>query len=334
MHTGNGNGVATVHAAENSSELRYAEATVFDRHDVAVALIKFTQDGVQLVPLSTEIRAGYDQLASELEVQSNAKWVVTKESENDDWFEILTPTGEGNGKIQLSFTQNDTEGLRSAVIILKNVVANEGDYAATKEIKVKQAYKIEPVRVLFNNDELGNWSSDWTNAPSYSKDLGGTLFTAKARLHNSSMPFGNYTFHWSAITQNPASETTVRVRHWFCFGESAELKADIRPGDGKISYDVNAAGDGNKPTLSAYTDLDFTQPVEITYKFDPSGAGFCHVTYLVNGVETNSFDTSETLLRSITWGSNINLYIGVDNENSGSAVLEWYEYTPPMNWED
>ena len=332
--TGNGAGVATVSAAENTSELRYAEVTVFDRHDVAVALIKFTQDGVQLVPLSTEIRAGYDQLAAELDVQSNANWVVTKESESDDWFEILTPTGEGDGKIQLSFTQNDTEGLRSAVILLKNVVVNEGDYAAVKEIKVKQAYKITPVRVPFNNDELGNWSSDWTNAPAYNKDLGGTLFTAKARLHNSSMPFGNYTFHWSAITQNPASETTVRVRHWFCFDEGAELKADIRPGDGKIGYDVNAAGDGNKPTLEAYTDLDFTQPVEITYKFDPSGAGYCHVTYLVNGVETNSFDTSESLLRSITWGSNINLYIGVDNENSGSAVLEWYEYTLPMNWED
>ena len=332
--TGYGTGIATICAAENTSELRYAEVTVYDRHDVAVALIKFTQDGVQLVPLSTEIRASYDQLTAELDVQSNAQWVVTKESESDDWFEILTPTGEGDGKIQLSFTQNDTEGLRSAVILLKNVVANEGDYAAVKEIKVKQAYQITPVRVPFNNDELGNWSSDWTNAPSYSKDLGGTLFTAKSRLHNSSMPFGNYTFHWSAITQNPEATSTVRVRHWFCFNEGAELKADIRPGDGKISYDVNAAGDGNKPSLEAYTDVDFTQPVEITYKFDPSGAGYCHVTYLVNGIETNSFDTSESLLRSITWGSNINLYIGVDNENSGSAVLEWYEYTPPMNWED
>ena len=332
--TGNGAGIATVSAAENTAELRYAEVTVYDRHDVAVALIKFTQDGVLLVPISNEIRAGYDQLAGEIDVQSNAMWVVTKESETDDWFEILTPSGEGDGKIQISLTQNDTEGLRSAVIILKNVVANEGDYAATKEIKVKQAYRIEPVRVLFNNDELGNWSSDWTNAPSYSKDLGGTLFTAKARLHKSSMPFGNYTFHWSAITQNPAAETKVRVRHWFCFDEGAELKADIRPGDGYIGYDVNVAGDGNKPSISSYSDVDFTQPVEITYKFDPSGANHCHVTYLVNGVETNSFDTSETLLRTITWGANINMYLGVDNENSGSAVLEWYEYTAPMNWED
>ena len=331
--TGNGTGTVTVSAAENASELRYAEVTVYDRNNVAAALIKFTQDGVQLVPLATEIRAGYDQATGEVDVLSNAKWTVTKESATDDWFEILTPSGEGDGKIQLSFTQNDGDGLRSAVIILKNVVAHEGDYAAEKEIVVKQAYKITPVRVMFNTDELGAWSSDWTNTPTYSKDLGGTLFTARARLHNSSKPFGNYTFHWSAITQTPGSETAPRVRHWFCFGESCELKADIRPGDGKVSYDFNVAGDGNKPSLDGYTDLDFTQPVEITYKFDPSGANHCHVTYLVNGVETGSFDTSDEMLRSVTWGASINMYIGVDNENSGSAVLEWYEYTPPMNWE-
>ena len=330
--TGNGTGTITVNAAENSSELRYAQVTVYDRHNEAQALIKFTQDGVQLVPLATEIRAGYDQATGEVEVLSNAKWTVTKESDADDWFEILTPTGEGDGKIQLSFTQNNGEGLRSAVIILQNVVAHEGDFGAVKEIVVKQAYKITPVRVPMNADELTLWKSDWTNAPSFSKDLGGALFTAKARL-NRSMAFGTYTFHWSAITQNPASETTVRVRHWFCFSEGCELKADIRPGDGKVSYDFNVAGDGNKPSIDGYTALDFTQPVEITYKFDPSGANHCHVTYLVNGVESGSFDTSENLLRSITWGASINMYIGVDNENSGTALLEWYEYTAPMNWE-
>ena len=75
--SGNGTGVVTVNAAENSSELRYAEVTVYDRHNEAVGVIKFTQDGVQLVPLSTEIRAGYDQLSGEVEVLSNAKWTVT-----------------------------------------------------------------------------------------------------------------------------------------------------------------------------------------------------------------------------------------------------------------
>ena len=329
---GNGKGVVTVSAAENSSELRYATLTVYDRHGEAQAVIKFTQDGVQLVPAAEEIRAGYDQVSAELDVVSNAQWTVTKESDSDDWFQILTPTGEGDGKIQLSLTQNDGDGLRSAVILLKNVVAHEGDYGAVKEIKVKQAYKIEPVRVLMNNDELGSWSSDWSNAPVVIKDVG-ARFDAKSRIHNGSKPFGTYTFHWSAITQNPTSEAGVRVRHWFCFDEGCELKADIRPADGKVSFDFNAANDGNKPTVDGFTAVDFTQPVEFTYKFDPSGAGHCHVTYLVNGVEAGSFDTSESMLRTVTWGTNINVYLGVDNEGSGSAILEWYEYTAPMNWE-
>ncbi|MBQ9193362.1 MAG: BACON domain-containing protein [Bacteroidales bacterium] len=322
--TGNGTGTVTVNAAENSAELRYAEVTVYDRLNEPQALIKFTQDGVQLVPLSTEIRAGFDQASAELDVLSNSKWQVVKESAADDWFDIVTPQGEGDGTIRLSFRQNDGEGLRSATILLSNVVAHEGDFGVVKEIVVKQAYEITPVRVAMNADELSLWTSDWANKPVVLKDVG-LQFDSKARL-NRSMPFGNYTFRWSAIGAG------ARVRHWFCFSEGCELKADIRPADGKIGYDFNAAGDGNKPSLSGYTDVDFSQPVEITYKFDPSGANYCHVTYYVNGVEAGSFDTAADMLRTVTWGASVNMYIGVQDE--GSAICEWYEYTAPMNWDE
>ena len=322
--TGNGTGTVTVNAAENSAELRYAEVTVYDRHDEAQALIKFTQDGVQLVPLATEIRAGYDQASAELDVLSNSKWTVVKESATDDWFDIVTPSGDGDGTIQLSFRQNDGEGLRSATILLANVVAHEGDFGVVKGIVVKQAYKISPTRVPMTNDELGLWTSDWANKPAYIKDTG-LEFVSKARL-NRSMPFGSYTFRWSSIGAG------ARVRHWFCFSEGCELKFDIRPADAKISFDFNVAGDGNKPSLDAFTAVDFSQPVEVTYKFDPSGPSHCHVTYYVNSVEAGSFDTSETMLRTVTWGANVNMYIGV--QDADSAICEWYEYTPPMNWDE
>ena len=322
--TGNGTGTVTVNAAENSAELRYAEVTVYDRHDEAQALIKFTQDGVQLVPLATEIRAGYDQASAELDVLSNSKWTVVKESATDDWFDIVTPSGDGDGTIQLSFRQNDGEGLRSATILLANVVAHEGDFGVVKGIVVKQAYKISPTRVPMTNDELGLWTSDWANKPAYIKDTG-LEFVSKARL-NRTMPFGSYTFRWSSIGAG------ARVRHWFCFSEGCELKFDIRPADAKISFDFNVAGDGNKPSLDAFTAVDFSQPVEVTYKFDPSGPSHCHVTYYVNGVEAGSFDTSETMLRTVTWGASVNMYIGV--QDADSAICEWYEYTPPMNWDE
>ena len=90
-----------------------------------------------------------------------------------------------------------------------------------------------------------------------------------------------------------------------------------------------------KPSLDAYTDVDFNEPVELTYKFDPQGSNYCHVTYLVNGVEAASFDTSADVLHTVTWGTSINMYFGVYEEGEGSSALcEWYEYTAPMNWDD
>ena len=332
--TGEGVGVAKVSASENTGEKRYAELAVYDRHGEERALIKFTQDGVQLDPETFELRIGYDQTSASLKVVANAKW--TASVDGADWFTIDNPTGhDGDGTLTLTITANDGDALRKSSITLKTVPANEGDAVATKTIEVKQAYKIEPQRKIVDNDELGAWTSDWANAPVYTKDVG-TLFTAKARL-NRSMPFGTYTFRWSNLTADPGAAEAIRVRHWFCFDESCEMKFDLRPVDGKCSFDFNVAGDGNKPSIDGFTAVDWTKPIEITYKFDPSGAEHCHVTYLVkqdgaDAVEAGSFDTAPTLLRTVTWGAKINMYIGVDK--SGSAILEWYEYTAPMNWDE
>ncbi|MBO4742258.1 MAG: BACON domain-containing protein [Bacteroidales bacterium] len=330
--TGKLDGEIKVSAGENSGEKRYATVAIYDRHGEERAIVKFTQDGVQLDPATFEIRAGYDQLSVELNVVSNAKWVAEKGGETD-WFTIDNPDGhEGTDVLRLTLQDNSAgTSLRKSSIIIKTIASNPGDAVAEKEIILKQAYPITPVRHIMDNDEIGNWESDWANPPAYTKDVG-TLFTAKCRLHNGSMPFGNYTFRWKDYVADPAAAEAIRVRHWFCYGESCEMKFDIRPAEGKISFDFNVAGDGNKPSISAYTACDFTQPIEITYKFDPSGAEHCHVTYLVNGVEAASFDTSESMLRTVTWGTKVNMYLGVDK--SGSAVMEWYEYTPPMNWED
>ena len=299
--SGEGVGTVTVTALDNVAELRYAEVTVYDRHEVASAKILFTQDGVQLVPAVTEVRAGFDQLSSELEITSNTDWVVVKASESDDWFTLENASGKGNGTVKINFTQNNDEGLRKADVIVKNVVANPEDFQVEK-----------------------------ANAPTYAKGVG-TTFVGKARL-NRSMAFGSYTFRWSNFVTDPELGGP-RIRHWFCFNESCELKADIRPADVKVSFDFNAAGDGNKPSLNSYTAIDdWTQPIELTIKFDPSGAEHCHVTYLVNGVEAGSFDTAPDLLRSVTWNAGINMYLGVDV--AGSALCEWYEYTAPMNWDE
>lgn len=328
--SGSGNGTVTVKAEENASELRYAQVTVYDRNKVPMANVKFTQDGVQLVPDANEIRAGYDQASATVGITANAKWQVVKGADNADWFTIDTPTGEGNGTIKLSLAQNNGDAIRKSSILIRNVSTNPDDPVIEKEIVVKQAYRVTPLRVILDDDEMAKWNMEWANKPVYIKDVG-TLFQAQSRLNNS-MPFGSYTFRWSNFTPDPAGSEGLRCRHWFCFGEGAELKFDIRPVDGKISFDFNAANDGNKPSIDAYTAVDFTKPIEITYKFDPSGAEYCKVTYLVNGEVAGTFETSEKLLRTVKWGSSINMYFGADK--SGSAICEWYEYTAPLNWDE
>ena len=327
--TGSMDGEIKLSAKENTGEKRYATVTVFDRHDVKMYDVAITQDGVQLDPETFEVRAGFDQTSATLSVVANAKW--TAEKGGEEWFSIDNPTGhDGNDVLNITFSKNAGTALRKGSITLKTVPANAGDAVAEKEIVIKQAYEISPVRHMMDSDEISLWKSDWANAPVYTKDVG-TLFTAKCRLNQGSMPFGTYTFRWSNIAGG------ARVRHWFCYSESCEMKFDVRPVDGKCSFDFNVAGDGNKPSLDGFTDLDFSQPVEITYKFDPSGSEYCHITYLVNGKVAATFDTSESLLRTVTWGAKINMYIGCDqvtDQPTGSAVLEWYDYTAPMDWGD
>ena len=325
-------GTVKISAGENAGEKRYAAVAVYDRHGEERAIVKVTQDGVQLDPDTFEIRAGYDQLSVELAVVSNAKWAAEKGG-TEDWFSIENPDGhDGDDVLRITLKDNAAgTAMRKSSILIKTIAAKPGDAVAQKEIILKQAYPIQSKRHIMDGEEMGAWKSDWANPPVYTKDVG-TLFTAQSRLNQGSMPFGTYTFRWKDIVADPGAAEGVRVRHWFCYSESCELKFDIRPVDGKISFDFNVAGDGNKPSIDGYTDVDFTQPIEITYKFDPSGSEYCHVTYLVNGKEAGSFDSSENMLRTVTWGANINMYVGVDK--SGSAIMEWYEYTPPMNWDE
>ena len=325
-------GLVKLSATENPGEKRYATVAVYDRHGEERAIIKFTQDGVQLDPDTFEIRAGYDQTAASFGIISNANWEIVKENPADDWYNFDITSGSGNATVHLTLTANAGTSLRKANFSLKSVAAHEGDYVAVKDIVLKQAYVISPQRITVDNNEIGAWTSDWENPPVYTEGVG-ALFAAKCRL-NRSMAFGTYTFHWKDFIVNDAAAEAVRVRHWFCFSESCELKFDLRPKDGKVSFDFNAAGDGNKPSVDSYYDVDWTQPVDVTYKFDPSGAEHCKVTYLVNGNVAGTFETSPTLLRSVTWGAKINMYIGTDKSGGGSAVLEWYEYTPPMNWDE
>ena len=336
--TGNGAGTVTVSAQNNAKEMRFAEVTIFDRHNEAAAVVKFTQDGVQLVPGVTEIRAGYDQTSCEVDVTSNTQWVVVKNSDVDDWFQILTPSGNKDGKIQISLTPNDGTRLRSAVIILRNVVESEGDFVAEKYITIKQAYRVIPVVHVFDNDELGNWNVESASPPTYVSGSG-MLFTNVCTLQKGSMPFGDYKFYWKEIK---AVNSGVRIRAVFAYDDIEEIKFGLRissSGKNVMYLDFNAASSGKSGKPDGYSvpeDIDFSVPHTFACRFLPIiDSEYCHVAIYLDDVLILEFDTSEKILDEVKWGTKINMYLSVDSGGAGdSAVLEKYEYSTPLDWGD
>ena len=320
--TGTLDGVITLFAKENPGEMRYAAMVVYDRHNVLMATVNFTQDGVLLDPETLEIRAGYDQPSAELRVSSNAEWKAVKDNENDTWYTIENPDHDGDGVIRITLKENTGDQLRSAGIILKTVSDDPEAFTAERIITLKQAYKINPVRVMMDNDEMSKWKSDKTNTPVYTAGVG-MLFPGYARLNNGSMAFGSYTFRWSNISAD------ALIRLWFCYSDGEEIKYNLNAASGKTAVSVNK-GSGADPGM-VNTTFDPSVPHEMTYKFDPSGSQYCHVTLLLDGVEFTSFDSSPAVMPYVLWGKSVNMYLGVE---TGSAVLEWYEYTPPMNWDE
>lgn len=312
-------------AAVNPGEKRYASLKIYDRHNVEMALVHLTQDGVQLDPETFEIRAGYDQLNASLNVISNSEWTATKDNDGDTWYDIVNPSNSGDGTLNITLTENTNPEKRVGHIILRSVNPDPEGYVAEKIIAIKQANKVNPVRYLMDNDQMSNWKSDKTNTPVYTKNVG-TYFKSEARLNNGDMPFGTYTFRWSSI------ESGARCRLWFCYSDSQEIKYNIVSADSKVAMEFNC-GSSSKPDPSSNSvAIDCSGPVEMTLKFDPSGSQYCHVTYLVNGEQVWSIDSSDSVMNKVIWGKSINMYIGVDT--AGSAVLEWYEYTAPVDWDE
>lgn len=320
--TGSQDGTITFFAKENPGEMRYATAEVYDRHGEKMGTVNFTQDGVLLDPETLEIRAGYDQLSTELAVSSNAEWKAVKDNENDDWYTIENPDHDGDGVIRITLKENTGDQIRSAGIILKTVSDDPDAFVAERVVTLKQAFKINPVRVMMDNDEMSKWKSDKTNTPVYTAGVG-MLFPGYARLNNSSMAFGTYTFRWSNISAD------ALIRLWFCYSDGEEIKYNLNAASGKTAVSVNK-GSGADPGM-VNTTFDPSVPHEMTYKFDPSGSQYCHVTLLLDGVEFTSFDSNAGVMPYVLWGKSVNMYLGVE---TGSAVLEWYEYTAPINWDE
>lgn len=330
--TGSLDGSVTVTTEENKGEMRYGAVAVLDRHGEERAVVKVTQDGVQLDPATYEIRAEYNQGVYELEIVSNATWKAEKTDENAEWYTLENAESNGSGVLRVVMDDHTGSSLRKTAIRL-STVAGPDEPVVTREVVLKQAYLQVPKRTVFDDGEIADWEADKGVNPVY---LGaqGTYFEATtsgsvyARLYRSGMPMGTHTFRWS----NFSSE--VRVRLWWTFGDNNEIKYNLRcQGDGNGYTEISTSPSGPDADFVNVEGVDMTVPHEMTVKFTPSAVneGYCHVQFILDGEEFQSFETGTAAVPNCTWQKEIGMYFGC---YTGNAICEWYDYTEPFSWED
>lgn len=330
--TGSLDGSVTLTVGENTGEKRYGAISVLDRHGEERVVVKVTEDGVQLDPATFEIRAEYNQGVYELEVVSNASWVAEKTDEKAQWFTIDNPENTGAAVLRLTINDNGGNSLRKTAIKI-STVAEPGEPVVVREVVLKQAYLQIPQRTIFNDSELADWSADKGVNPVY---LGaeGTYFEATvsgstyARLYRSGMPMGTHTFRWHTFSPE------VRVRLWWTFGNNNEIKYNLRDkADGAGGFtEISTSPSGPDADFENVEGIDMTVPHEMTVKFTPSeiNEGYCHVQFILDGVEFQAFDTGDGAVTECTWQKTIGMYFGC---YTGSAICEWYDYTEPFSWD-
>lgn len=329
--TGSLDGSVTLAVGENTGEKRYGAVSVIDRHGEERVVVKVTQDGVQLDPATFEVRAAHNQGVYELTVVSNASWKAEKTDDKAQWFTIENPENSGEAVLRIVMNDNEGNSLRRTAIKLITV-AEPGEPVVEREVVLKQAYLQVPQRTVFNDSEMSYWSPDKGVNPVYLGEQG-TYFEATssgsvyARLYRSGMPMGTHTYRWHTFSPE------VRVRLWWTFGNNNEIKYNLRAdGDGNGYTEISTSPSGPDADFVNVEGIDMTVPHEMTVKFTPSevNEGYCHVQFILDGVEFQSFDTGDNAVMECTWQKEIGIYFGC---YTGNAICEWYDYTEPFSWD-
>ena len=332
--TGEGNGQVVLVGEDNAGEEREAVVRIYDRHGNKMRwYVTVKQAGISLNPIGAietdedeyEVRGLYDQEEIAFDVVANSEWTAVKQKESDTWFSFADadPTYPGNATLRIKLTESNLSVVREAFIILKTT----GETKVSKKIKVRQAYKMQPVRHNMNDDSyLSKWyndgSGEWDGSIELKAVETGVLMPSNLYMrYDGSVPIsGTHTFRFGNIQDD------ANIRGWFYWRVNGE-------GSKYLKLELDRNGTLGSPYVSA---LDGTYDVqdylEITLTNTLLDNGFFHVALTVNGVDKGTFDSSEDLFPLCVAGGTIGkLVFGV--QGGGSAVMEWYEYLAPFSWE-
>lgn len=262
-------------AATASSSIKIST----DTKRAVITSIKIAEGKSTYVPapkltISPEfLKVASDATNTMFAITSNTKWTVSTTS---DWAKISTPSGENNGDVEITFSENTTGKERTADIVVKTE-----DGSITKTFKLTQNgvggaaltektatiqfgtsnVKIDKASVTANDSENNSWTITTISAPSFTQQPTYSQVGSKKKGPAKSITF-------TTTLPKDAAVTCIETK----FGGSAGTKGDItlKVGDNSVGNDT------------------LKEAKDVTTKINPTATGnivTIIITNIANGVK-------------------------------------------------
>lgn len=262
-------------AATASSSIKIST----DTKRAVITSIKIAEGKSTYVPapkltISPEfVKVASDATNTTFAVTSNTKWTVSTTS---DWAKISTPSGENNGDVEITFSENTTGKERTADIVVKTE-----DGSITKTFKLTQNgvggaaltektatiqfgtsnVKIDNASVTANDSENNSWTITTISAPSFTQQPTYSQVGSKKKGPAKSITF-------TTTLPKDAAVTCIETK----FGGFAGTKGDItlKVGDNSVGNDT------------------LKEDKDVTTKINPTATGnivTIIITNIANGVK-------------------------------------------------
>lgn len=204
-------------------------------------------------------------------VSSNTKWTVSTKS---DWAKVSTPSGENNGEVKITFSENAADTERTADIVVKT---EDGSITKTFALTQKAVASTAGPIVLYTLNPVTGKNSDYTKSVDVEIDgitwcVGGNIATIPWRIGGKGITKVDRALY--SKTAYPKALTSIKVT----FGTS-----NITINSCKLVYSTNADFTDSKECNIQFT---ASSTVEVTDNF-PANAYYKLVFNVTNTTGSN-----------------------------------------------
>lgn len=335
--SGENDGSFTLSVSPNGGEQRECVVTLLDRNGKISdppATFRIVQEGIVLQTDETYSRVDTKGGEISFTVKSNSKWTARKGNESDDWYTIVSPSGEqdGDGQLILDVSSNNNTSFKTADIIIETV-AESGAVSISKTISIKQGYEPIADEYPFDEEEGKKWV---TRSGSVTFGSEGATMSGGMQCSQPNMPLGTYSFYLKSMSSdaNPFINLCTSQPAW------NEVSFILRGPSRKADARTMPWAPGTEDQYDK-TDVDITQPHVLTVKlYDKEGQ--VKIEWWFDGEYMTEhwgrYESTTPGVNPFDWPTavvenRVEVFFGLF-DTAGSCTFEKYTYQKPLDWND